>query len=103
MGDLRDAHFVLPMLQSNNYEQRLVAVACLAFLQSSEHEDLIYKTAISDPDAGVRKTALWSYIFVKGSRSKELMDEVKGKETHKQVLNLLFQIEKVTPENIWFI
>lgn len=103
MGILRDPRFVLPMLKSANYEQRLGAVACLAFLQIPEHQGELYAAAVHDKDSGVRQIALWAYAFLKGYRLKELLSEIKKRETQLQVLKLLEQIEGKNPDNMWFI
>lgn len=103
MGELRDARFLLPMLESQNYEHRLGAAVCLAFLQNSDYEKYIYDLALHDVDAGVRKVALWAYVFMNGNRIAELTTKIKELETHHQVLKLLLQIEEIGSESIWFV
>ena len=102
MGELRDGRFLLPMLESENYEHRLGATVCLAFLQNSEYEKHIYDLAILDKDAGVRKIALWAYIFMQGNSFTELIAKIKECETHKQVLEFITRIEEIGVENVWF-
>lgn len=103
MGELRDARFLLPMLESENYEHRLGATVCLAFLQNSEYEKHIYEMALFDADAGVRKIALWAYVFMQGNRIAELIAKIKECETHHQVVEFITQIEEIGVENVWFI
>ncbi len=103
MGNLRDERFLLPMLESKHYEHRLGAAACLAFLQNAEYESRLYEIAINDVDAGVRKTALWAYAFVKGTHLIELIVRVKEREKCVQVLKMNEQIEQMSLNDIWFI
>lgn len=103
MGELRDGRFLLPMLESENYEHRLGATVCLAFMQNLEYKKHIYELALFDEDAGVRKIALWAYVFMQGNRIAELIAKIKECETHHQVLEFITKIEEIGVENIWFI
>jgi hypothetical protein len=70
---LRDVRFVLPALESEDYNSRFAAVACLAFLQSSEGNNRLEETAMRDPDPGVRRAALWAYCFAAGKNMEGLL------------------------------
>jgi hypothetical protein len=70
---LRDVRFVLPALKSEDYNSRLAAVACLAFLQSSKGNNRLEETATCDPDPGVRRAALWAYCFAAGKNTERLL------------------------------
>jgi len=72
---LRDDRFVFPALKSKNYEDRLVGVSCLAFLSSENGNKLLRKLALRDPEAGVRKSALWAYGFAGGVGAQELVSD----------------------------
>jgi len=73
LGRLRDRRFVLPELRSTDAGKRLAAVACCAFLQSEEGTACLGRLAVSDPDPGVRRAALWAYGFSGGERAIELL------------------------------
>lgn len=103
MDDFRDARFLLPMIESKNYEHRLIAIVCLGFLQDPAYESYVYDLALCDEDVGVRKVAMWAYIFMNGNCVKELILKIKERESHNQVLELLSKIEQIGIENIWFI
>jgi hypothetical protein len=73
LGWIRDPGFVLPCLESDDFEDRLTAVACLAFLWSDEGRRALYRRAQADVDAGVRGAALWAYGFAGGPDADELV------------------------------
>ena len=60
LGNLRDVRFIIPVLQSKNFGERLSAVACLAFLQNEEGNKYLLKTAIEDFDPNIRQAAVWA-------------------------------------------
>lgn len=66
LGTLRDPRFIIPDMDNKDYNIRLSAVSCLAFLSSEEGNLRIYKTAMNDIDTGVRQSALWAYGFSVG-------------------------------------
>lgn len=63
LGILRDVRFVIPALQSESFDERLSAVACLAFLQNEEAEQYLIEVMTEDPDLSIRKTASWAFGF----------------------------------------
>lgn len=73
LGALRDPRFVLPALAHPDYEVRLVATACLAFLgHDPAVGGALRAAAESDPDVGVRQGALWAFgIAVAGPDAAE--------------------------------
>lgn len=65
VGRLRDARYVLPGLKDPDFERRLTAVACLAFLPATpETRNALRHAAEADPDPSVRATASWAYRLV---------------------------------------
>lgn len=60
LGILRDIRFVLPALNSENYEERRAGIICLAFLQCEEKYDEICRIAREDKVEEVRKAAAWN-------------------------------------------
>lgn len=102
LGFLRDVNFVLPCLSSTDYNDRLIAVACLAFLQAEEALKPIYNVCLNDPDRGVRESALWAYAFI-GGDMKALNYSLKQVEKNKSVLAFAERLESSTPEEIWRI
>lgn len=63
LGYLRDARFVLPGLKDDDFNVRMAAVACLAFLPSSETVDALRRVGDGDADRGVRQASEWAYGF----------------------------------------
>lgn len=60
LGLLRDARFVLSMLEDHDFNTRMTAVACLAFLPSPEVAAALCRVADGDADLGVRQAAAWA-------------------------------------------
>lgn len=63
LGELRDGRYLLPALAVENLEQRLRAIAAIAFLQPEGGEDALGQRARNDADAGVRELAIWALGF----------------------------------------
>lgn len=63
----RDVRFVLPALKHGDHAVRLAAVACLSFLWSDEAREALHRAALTDPEPGVRRAALWGYGFAGGA------------------------------------
>lgn len=66
LGCLRDLRFILPALDDANYQRRLPAIACLAFVHSKEGSERLRDVAKEDADRGVRESAAWAYGFAGG-------------------------------------
>lgn len=73
LGRLRDRRFVLPALDGEDFNSRLAAVACLAFLGLESCEGCLRRLVFDDPDPGVRQSALWAYGFAGGADARELL------------------------------
>lgn len=102
LGLLRDLNFVLPALSSANYNERLIAVSCLAFLQDQSATKHLFETCLNDPDAGVRESAIWAYAFLDGSL-KKLAAEIRKGEKNEKVLEFLAKIERRNFAELWFV
>ncbi len=102
LGLLRDIKFVLPGLLSHDYNERLITIACLAFLQDKEAIDHLYNLSLKDNDGGVRESALWAFAFL-GGNIKQLIAKVKSTETNLQVLDFTKRLENCDPVELWFI
>lgn len=59
LGNLRDVRFIIPALNSKSFDERLSAVACLAFLQNEEGNEYLQKVITEDYDPNIRKAAIW--------------------------------------------
>lgn len=65
LGMLRDPCFVLPALKSEDFDQRLVAIACLAFLPVTPNVSAaLEQTVATDKEPGVRAGAAWAHRLV---------------------------------------
>lgn len=76
LGRLRDSRFVLPGLEDIDQRNRLISVACLAFLPSDIGADQLLRLVRHDREAGVRQSALWAHGFREQTSIDELLDEV---------------------------
>lgn len=76
LGDLRDDRFVLPGLASRDFEARLAAVSCGAFLQSTEIPSRLRELALKDTEPAVRDAAVWAFGFSGGPNAHQLVREV---------------------------
>lgn len=86
LGYLRDVRFVLPVLNaSEQFEKRLIGVACLAFLQTSEAADCLKRVAIQDESAAVRQAALWACGFSNVDGLAELIQQLRSNDPNTQV------------------
>ena len=102
LGLLRDINFVLPCLSSCDYNDRLIAVACLAFLQVEGGLEALYNVCLKDADRGVRESALWAYAFI-GGDMKALNDNLKQVEKNKSILDFAKRLESCSPAEVWCI
>ncbi len=102
LGLLRDVNFVLPALSSANYNERLIAVSCLAFLQDQSAIKPLFETCLNDLDAGVRESAIWAYAFI-GGNIKKLAAEIRKAEKNRNVLEFLAKIERRNFAELWFV
>jgi len=80
LGRLRDAKFIVPVLKRKAFEDQLIGVACLAFLQTPEAKKLLRNVAVRDKNPSVRQAALWACGFssiegLQGLISNRVKDE----------------------------
>lgn len=102
IGLLRDVNFVLPELSRSNYNKRLMAVACLAFLQDKKAIEYLENICLTDPELGVRESAIWAFAFL-GGNIKKLANKIRRKETEQSVINFMAKIEFCSISELWFI
>jgi hypothetical protein len=103
LGLLRDPRFVLPALESENFNARLSAIACLAFLRSEFVNERLRIIAISDPDPGVRQSALWAYGFAGGTGSQELLVNRSKEDKDSRVRTFAQNVLDVSQESWWIL
>lgn len=75
LGMLRDPSFVIPALESKDFNHRISAVSCLAFLPCEEGGKRLLDTAVNDLDPGVRQSSLWAYGLLNGEKSISFIKE----------------------------
>lgn len=103
LGLLRDPRFVLPELKSDDYEKRVSAVACLAFLQAEEVNKSLYCILQNDPIVAVRRSALWAFAFAGGKAAMELIARIAESDGDEQVRSLATLIAQSEYEKLWFL
>jgi hypothetical protein len=87
LGWLRDERFVFPALELTNYEARLAAVACLAFLHSEESNKRLQQVIVEDSNAAVREAALWACGFAGVEEIRELLRNRSKEDPNERVRN----------------
>jgi hypothetical protein len=75
LGELRDGRYVLRALATDHLEQRLRAVAALAFLQPDGASEALRERARGDASPGVRELAIWALGFLEASDADEVARE----------------------------
>jgi hypothetical protein len=101
LGWLRDPRFVIPALESPDFNARLSAVACLAFLSSELGNARLRVIAISDPDSGVRQSALWAYGFAGGNGTLALLEGRSQCDPDSRVRSFAQHILLNSEESCW--
>lgn len=76
LGRLRDARFVVPGLEDADQRNRLIAVACLAFLPGEIGSNELLHLVKEDKEGGVRQSALWAFCFRGEKCAGDLLNEV---------------------------
>jgi hypothetical protein len=100
LGNLRDARFVIPALSSPDFEQRLAATACMAFLQ--KEPDKLRELAVNDPVSEVRQAALWSYSFMNGQNYQQLARQISEHDSNPTTRAFASRITQLTYQlEIW--
>lgn len=92
LGLLRDSAFVLSDLDNDDFNVRLSAVACLAFLQSKKNNETLRNAATNDIDIGVRQSALWAYGFAGGENSINFIEERSLRDEDPRVRNFAVKL-----------
>jgi HEAT repeat protein len=101
LGLLRDRRFILNDLNSEDFNVRLSAVACLAFLSSPNNTRIFKKTATSDTDAGVRQSALWAYGLTEKLNAHKFLQKRIFKDRSVKVREFAKRLASQHSEN-WF-
>lgn len=94
VGTLRDPRFIYPALGSPIFEERLKAVASLAFLWSEEGNEILRRAAICDTESGIRVSALWAYGFAGGEQAKELLSQQAERDPDERACSLFRDISE---------
>ncbi len=103
LGLLRDSRFVLPELEATDFNARLSAIACLAFLRSELGNERLRKLAIDDPDPGVRQSALWAYGFAGGTGAQELLVSRSKVDKDNRVRTFAKNVLNVSLDSWWML
>lgn len=101
LGRLRDPHFVFPALKSHDFNDRLIAVSCLAFLWSEEGNEQLRQLAINDPDYGVRQSGLWAYYFATRGAGRNFIVKQASDDPHTRVRAFAEQMLQGTGSVPW--
>ncbi len=101
LRQLRDPRFVFPALDSEDFNRRLAAVSCLAFLWSDEGNTLLKRIAITDRDYGIRMSALWAYAFANGEAGHEFVMSRSRDDPEARVRDFAKQIVQPDELSVW--
>lgn len=102
LGQLRDARFVLPGLRHQRFDVRLASAAALGFLSGDQETDsMLEQRVMEDPDAGVRKAALWAYGAAARPDLAALLGRVTRDEANRDVLALA-RMALDHPDTAWW-
>jgi len=101
LGNLRDSRFVVPALNSGQFEHRLLAISCLAFLRT-EYESIRH-LAVSDPGSEVRISALWALAFMNDKNYKNTAEHILRTDHNDEVRNFAEKILNYSEIEIWRI
>jgi hypothetical protein len=101
LGELRDPRFVFIALDSPDVEQRLRAVASLAFLQPREAVALLTARATADDSAGVREAALWALGFIHAPEVDQVLDEAARMDASDLVRRSAKRFRSLGPNWWW--
>jgi hypothetical protein len=82
---VRNPQPAITSLHSDDPDQRLTAVACLAFLWSTQGTRHLMTTIEVDPEPGVREAALWAYGFIGGAAAVDLLRQRAAHDTSSRV------------------
>lgn len=85
LGELRDGRYLLPALAVENLEQRLRAVAAIAFLQPDGGQEALRRRARNDADPGVRELAIWALGFCGATDADAIAREAATEDPSEHV------------------
>ena len=103
LGLLRDASYLYPAAKSADPDARLMAVACLAFVQSLLGNELLKEAAMRDPEPGLRASALWAYRFAGGEWGRELAGVMAKHDESPEVREFAVQVAAAEGAEIWLL
>lgn len=101
LGWLRDPRFVFPALDASDFNARLSAVACLAFLSSELGNEHLRAISINDPDPRVRQSALWAYGFSGAADAQEMLASRSKKDMDVRVRAFAHELIRVSQDSWW--
>lgn len=81
LGLLRDAMFVIESIYDLEFNEKLTAISCLAFLPSKEGNKILKHISKFDSEYGIRQSSLWAYGLAKDA-DKEAMDFIMEQSFH---------------------
>jgi HEAT repeat protein len=88
-------------MSNKNFNVRLAALSCLAFLQSEESKKALKEIALYDVDSGVRQSALWAYGFSNREEAKEFIENRSFQDVDYRVRDFAKHLANHNFEN-WF-
>lgn len=103
LGLLRDPRFVFPALEDPDFNARLSAVACLAFLSSELGNEHLRTISINDPDPGVRQSALWAYGFSGAPDAQEMLASRSEEDMDVRVRTFAHELIRVSQDSWWLL
>ncbi len=103
LGTLRDTRFVFPALEAPDFNARLSAVACLAFLSSEFGNEHLRAISINDPDPGVRQSALWAYGFTGAADAQEVLVSRSKEDADDRVRAFAHDLLRVSQDSWWLL
>jgi hypothetical protein len=103
LGLLRDPRFVFPALEIPDFNARLAAIACLAFLPSEAGNEHLRRIAINDSDPGVRQSALWAYGFAGGKDAHDLLNARSENDVDVRIRIFSREIIEASKESWWLL
>lgn len=101
LGELRDPRFVIVALDSPDVEQRLRAVASLAFLQPPEAASLLVARVNGDDSPGVREAALWALGFVQAPEVDQVLKKAAAQDPSDLVRRSAMRFRTLGPNWWW--
>jgi hypothetical protein len=101
LGLLRDARFVLPLLNMRKFDDRLAGVACLAFIQTEIAMERLRAAAVQDNSSIVREAALWACGFIEGKLAKDLFIGQQERDTDPRLRDFCRTAQQFDARDWW--